>query len=140
MVDHVSRTKARDLIRKFADGQLTNREFDDQYPSSKDRAVLVIRHELWYSWDDLFEHRLEGAYELNAESRAYVDRCIQFLATDLEYTEPAMGGTLLYGIKNAWNGLFGKAAPPENKGDLNAPWWPFSSEEQYRQHTPTVAS
>ena len=140
MVDHVSRTKARDLIQKFADGQLTNREFDDQYPSSKDRAVLVIRHELWYSWDDLFEHRLEGAYELNAESRAYVNRCIQFLATDLEYTEPAMGGTLLSGIKNAWKGMFRKASTSESGTDVNNPWWPFSSEEEYRQHNSTLAS
>jgi hypothetical protein len=140
MVDQESRTKARELIGKFAEGAITNGEFDDQYPRSKDRAVQVVLERLWFFWDDLTSHRLEGAYQLNAESGELVNRCIQFLATDLEYTGPAIGGTLLSGIKNTWKGLFERAASHESEGDVNAPWWPFSSEEQYRRHIPTTAS
>lgn len=140
MVDRESRIRACELIGKFAEGLLTGDELDDQYPQSKDRAVQVVLERLWFFWDDSKSHRLEGAYQLDSESKELVNRCIQFLATELEYTGPAIGGTLLSGIKKSWKGLFEKAAPPESEGDVNVPWWPFSSEEQYREHIPEVTS
>jgi hypothetical protein len=140
MVDRESRTRACELIGKFADGALTNDEFDDQYPESKDRGVQVVLERLWFFWDDLKTHRLEGAYQLDAESKKLLNRCTQFLATDLEYAGPAIGGTLFSGIKKTWKGLFGEAALAESEGDVNAPWWPFTSEEQYRQYTATAVS
>jgi len=133
MIDQENRAKACELMGKFAEGLITNDEFDDQYPQSKDRAVQIVWERLWFFWDDLKSHRLEGAYQLDTESKELVNRCIQFLATELEYMGPAIGGTLLSGIKNKWNRLFGKAATPDSEGDLNDPWWPFSSEEQYRR-------
>lgn len=138
MVDTNSRATASELISKFAEGVLTNDEFDDQYPQSKDRAVQVVRDRLWFFWDDLKTHRLEGDYQLDAASKELLSRCIRFLGTNLEYTGPMIGGTLLSGITKTWRGLFSTADRSESDGDVNAPWWPFSSEEQYRQHSPAA--
>jgi hypothetical protein len=95
---------------------------------------------LWLSWDDRFTHRLEGEYQLTDQQKSLFNRCVAFLQTELEYTGPLSGSSVLKAAKGAWKRLAGKEQRVVVQGSLKSPWWPFSSEEQYRQHNPKVAS
>ena len=140
MVDMKNRRAAADLIREFAAEKLTNDEFDEQYPQSEDRAVQAIGNVLWLSWDDRFTHRLEGRYQLTDQQKAAYERCVAFLQTELEYTGPSTGTSVLNAVKGAWKRLVGEGERVLIEGSLKDPWWPFASEEQYRQHSSQVAS
>ena len=140
MVDTKNRIVAAELVREFAAGQLTNDDFDEQYPRSEDRAIQNIGNVLWLSWDDRFTHRLEGEYQLTDQQRALFERCIAFLQTELEYTGPSVGGSVLDAAKGAWKRLVGKEQRILIEGSLDAPWWPFATEEQYRQHGPKAVT
>jgi hypothetical protein len=140
MVDIKSRIAAAELVREFAAGQLTNDEFDEQYPHSEDRAIQTIGNVLWLSWDDRFTHRLEGRYQPTDQQKAVFERCMAFLRTELEYTGPSPGASVLDAVKGVWKRLVGEEQRALIEGSLKDPWWPFSSEEQYRQHSPKVAS
>lgn len=138
MVDAKSRAKAAKLIREFLDGQITNDEFDEQYPRSQDPALQNIWQCLWVFWSDLETHRLEREHALGSQQQALFERCIAFLHTDLEYIGPAVRVDFFAWLKRGWQetktALTGQPSnSPEN------PWWPFASEEQYRQHSPKVA-
>jgi hypothetical protein len=138
MVDTEKRRAAAELIREFAVGQLTNDEFDEQYPRSEDKAIQTIGNVLWLSWDDRFTHRLEGRYQLTDQQKAVFERCMAFLQTELEYTGPSAGTSVLDSVKGAWKRLVGEQQRVLTEGSLKDPWWPFASEEQYRQHGPSV--
>ena len=140
MVDMKSRRAAADLMQEFAAGKLTNDEFDERYPQSEDRAVQTIGNVLWLSWDDRFTHRLEGRYQLTDQQKAVYERCMAFLQTELEYTGPSAGASVLNAVKGAWKRLVGEGERVLIEGSLKDPWWPFASEEQYRQHSSQVAS
>lgn len=139
MVDMKSRGLAANLIREFAAGRLTNDEFDEQYPESEDRGVQTIGQVLWLSWDDRFTHRLEGEHQLTDQQKALFDRCIAFFQTELEYVGPSPGGSVLGVAKGAWKRLLGKEQPVVVQGSLESAWWPFATEDQYRQHGSKMA-
>ncbi len=63
-----------------------------------------------------------------------------FLQTELEYTGPSAGASVLNAVKGAWKRLVGEGERVLIEGSLKDPWWPFASEEQYRQHSSQVAS
>jgi hypothetical protein len=138
MVDMKSRMVAAELIEEFATGRITNDEFDEQYPRSDDRAVQTIGNSMWFFWDDRFTHRLEGKFELTDQQRDLFARFIAFLQTDLEYTGPVVGASVLDRLKSSWKRIVGKEELPSARGDASDPWWPFSSEEQYKRYVPNV--
>jgi len=133
MVDTKSRSIASKLIREFAAGHLTNDEFDDQYPRSDDRAVQTMGSYLWFFWDDRFTHRLEGEHALTEEQSALLRRMSDFLETDLEYRGPAVGASLVDRAKSGWRRITGQEPPIADDPAVDAPWWPFPSEEEYRR-------
>ncbi len=133
MVDMEQRRVAAELIRKFAAGQLTNDEFDEQYPHSEDKAIQTIGNVLWLSWDDRFTHRLEGRYQLTDQQKALFERCMAFLETELEYTGPLAGRSVLDSVKGAWKRLVGEQQRVLTEGSLKDPWWPFVSDKQHRK-------
>lgn len=140
MVDMKSRESAANLITEFAAGRITNDEFDEQYPESEDRGVQTIGRVLWLSWDDRFTHRLEGEYQLTDQQKALFDRCRAFLQTELEYIGPSPGGSVLGAAKGAWKRLVGNEQRVVVRGSLESPWWPFATEDQYRQYSSKMAS
>jgi hypothetical protein len=134
MLDVESRKIAVELVRKLAGGQLTNDEFDNQYPRSNDRAIITIWGFLWFCWDDRFTHKLEGEYRLTQEKIATVERCIAFLQTDLDYLGPSIGKGALDATVSMWRRFVGKENKIVIQGALDDPWWPFATEEQFRQY------
>ena len=135
IVDTKNRAKAASLIREFSDGQITNDEFDEQYPrSTHDPALQNIWQCLWAFWSDLETHRLEKEHALSAQQQALVERCIAFLNTDLEYLGPVVKVDFLAWLKRGWQGS--KAAFTRRSSDRpENQCWPFASEQQYRQHS-----
>jgi hypothetical protein len=135
MVDTKGRAEAARLIGEFLEGRMTNDEFDEQYPQgSRDPALQNIRLCLWAFWSDLETHRLEREHALGAEQQALFQRCIAFLGTNLEYVGPTVEVNFFAGLKRGW-GKIAAALGSSSKSDLQNPGWPFSSEEQFRQHS-----
>jgi hypothetical protein len=77
---------------------MTNDEFDclyyDKWADSPDRAVVEIGKFGWglYSSDLPLPYRPIGRYAVNNETRQVAERCLVFLATDLEYGWPEAPG------------------------------------------------
>ena len=89
MVDKEARTKMAELIRQLIAGKITNDEFEDSIPQTKDRAVFeVFFSGLWGIYTDLKECRLVGADAVPKESRPVIARYILFLKSDHEYEWP----------------------------------------------------
>ncbi|MFZ1085523.1 MAG: hypothetical protein WAN35_11195 [Terracidiphilus sp.] len=134
MLDMENRSVAAELIRQYLDCLLTNDEFDDRYPRSKDEAILTFKGILWFSWDDLYSHKLEGKHQLSDKNRAMFERCITFLQTDLEYTGPLAGRSWINMVKSAYRRLVSKEERRVIQGNFDDLWWPFATEDQYLQH------
>ena len=90
MIDRDSRQVLAGLLHQFVAGRLTNDEFADRLPSSKDHAVSEIKRESWYLYDDLHEHRLVGRWRINRSGRDEISRWILFLKSDLPYEWPTL--------------------------------------------------
>ena len=70
-------------------GRLTNFDFEEQFPQSgSDRVLAAIAEMVWFTYDDLKTHRLEGEYTLPDAGRKVLERCLLFLGTGLEYSGP----------------------------------------------------
>jgi hypothetical protein len=89
MVDCEARRRAAQLVRRFGDGEITNDEFEDDWPDSRDdRALRAVGTMLWGSYSDLYPHRLVGKHALAEEGRRLFRRCALFLESDREYEWP----------------------------------------------------
>jgi hypothetical protein len=84
---------------------------------------------LWFAYDDLREHRLEGKHALTDEARDVLERCILFLRSDLEYSGPGGFVSLTAPFKRVWKRIAGKTEQEE----ALSPVWPFESTEQLEQ-------
>jgi hypothetical protein len=136
MVDRKSRIKGAGLIREFLDCRITNDEFDERFPhDSYDPALKNIGQRLWFFWSDLETHRLDQEHQLSSDGKALFERCVAFLHTDLEYVGPTVRVDFLAWLKRGWRRATGFSRTRSSKNELESPWWPFSSEEQFRQHS-----
>lgn len=89
MIDREKRDKGAALLRQLSDAEITNDEFDDAFPRSReDWAIDAIFWMAWSHYDDLHNHRLVGKHALNEEGRELFRRCEIFLLSDLEYGYP----------------------------------------------------
>jgi hypothetical protein len=140
MLDMKNRAIAAELIRQYLDCQLTNDEFDDQYPRSEDEAVRTFWGILWFSWDDRYTHKLEGKHQLSDMNRAMIERCITFLQTDLEYTGPLAGRSWVNMVQSAYKRLVGNEERRVIQGCFDDPWWPFATEDQFLLHCHIAAA
>lgn len=128
MLDKENRLKAARLIQEFRQGSITNYEFADAFPRSNDKAIQAISSMLWFSYDDVREHRLTGKRSLTAEGEMLVDRCILFLNTNLEYTGKTNFIDFLAPVKKLYRWA------TRNREPLMSPHWPFDSEAQLTDH------
>jgi len=82
------------LARRLAIGRITNEEFEDRRPTSKDVALFeVYFYGLWPLYDDFAEHKLLGRWALTQEGRAWVARIVLFLRSGFPYRYPRVTGT-----------------------------------------------
>jgi hypothetical protein len=71
MVDKTKRLQAAELIRKFMTCKVTNFQFRDGFPRSKeDPALHAINTMLWFAY--VREHRLEGKHRLGLKPRTFL--------------------------------------------------------------------
>lgn len=95
MVDRAARNQYAELLRHFASGRMTNREFEDRTEElafeSEDPALRNIWTAAWGLYDDMCEHRLTGRHRLTGVTRREVARGILFLYSDEEYGWPDEG-------------------------------------------------
>jgi hypothetical protein len=139
-INRQKRNAARALIDRFLKGEIDSGEFDAAFPHDPADAALVgIHNRLWFFWDDRYPHRLTGKHTLHNEARAAFDRCMSFLASDLEYTWPKFirAGPRLVFLRAL---EFRKKAEEverreqeslKNFGELDV--WPLASEEDYKR-------
>jgi hypothetical protein len=138
MFNREKRAIARDLVKKFDAGEISNDDFDDDFPRDRNDAALgAIYERLWFLWYDHRTHWLTGAHSLREEDQALFERCVAFLGSDLEYEwSPFIQASLSLILLRAFR-FHGKAKEIEERklkeleqvGDLGA--WPFLRHEDY---------
>lgn len=133
--ERLRRDAAIPLIRAFVAKKLTNDEFEQRYdailderPVRKwdDRVLWAVKTAVWFLYDDLTTHRLEGAHALSKEQKGSVARCILFLQSDLPYEWTTYSfislRSLLLNILTL--GLWGRLGPKWGE-DIDWEIWPF---------------
>lgn len=125
-VDRQSRVQYAEVLRHFAAGRLTNREYEsatDGLLESRDSSLWAIWKAVWVCYDDIFTHRLTGKRALTKDQKHVIARAIVFLHSDLTYEWPRVPlrrmllGLLTLGV---WPRLF---PAPLSGGDDAV--WPF---------------
>src|SRR3546814_13189213 len=90
-VDQQARKKLAESTRWLVGARITNYQFDDAVPKSKDPAIREIYGQfLWLLYCDLREHRLSGPDKLSPQQRETTARCILFLKSSLAYPWPVL--------------------------------------------------
>lgn len=144
MIDGKSRKKAAEVARRFFAGQISNFEFENQYPASKDRAIWAIGSTFWCFYDDLREHKLKGKWAINETTKKLMGRCIVFLHSSEEYKWPEISHP---GARPVEYGKISKLLNRHKRQDRflasgDIQFWPFINEQSYlhaMQH-PTLLS
>ena len=133
MVDSSARKIAAEAARHFASGQITNFEFENKIPSSKDPAIWAIEDTLWCFYDDFKEHKINDHWEVPAEDKNMMARWVLFLYSNEKYQWPNISTPGIRPIKYGFIGkLFNKHKKQEafmNAGNYSV--WPFISNETY---------
>jgi len=129
MVDRDARNEATRVIREFADGEVSNEQYEKQYPKSdSDPALSEIFLQIWFLYSDMTEHKLAGKYALGAEQSAFVERCILFLTSDLEFEWPPQ---MLHLRRTFLRYL--ALEKTETTASGNETVWPFFHDYQYEE-------
>jgi hypothetical protein len=84
---------------------------------------FIIFGDLWYSYDDIRDHRLMGADALGRDWVRRYDRCLLFLASDREYSSPPIVERFL-SLISRW------LRPPRRPTD---DVWPFRDWTDYEE-------
>jgi hypothetical protein len=135
MIDRTQRDAARRVLRSFIDGEITNDDFEAQFPrSAEDSAIPAIKANVWMLYSDLRQHKLTGKHAPNAENRAILERCALFLETGLEFEWPVPKISLSNMFANLWmraktrlGGSPASQTPSEGDEDV----WPFFRRKDY---------
>jgi hypothetical protein len=134
-IDSVARRRLAELARHLASGQITNFEFDDAIPSSKDRSVYTVYFNgLWPLYDDLRLHRMKGKWALTPEGRAWVARIILFLRSNQPYRYPVptrLQAILAFPLTLATLGLSARLWRRYAWRHADTSVWPFYSKEEF---------
>jgi len=141
MVERCKRDKAATVIRDLIDGKITNEEFMRQFPrSGDDPALPAILTAAWMQFSDRRIHRLTGRDTPTPDSRAVLERCWLFLATELEFQWPPRKSRVGKGLLQ----LIGFGGPflasdqvYRSHGDFEV--WPFLKTSDYEAHKRNLA-
>ncbi len=140
MIDRTQRDAARRLLRSFIDGEITNDDFEAQFPrSAEDSAIPAIKANVWMLYSDLRQHKLTGKHAPNAENRAILERCVLFLESDLEFKWPVPKISLTNILTNLWSRVrLEKPARQPSEGDEDV--WPFFRRQDYDTYSASPAN
>ena len=133
MIDAEARKKAAEIARRFVAGHVSNFEFENEFPSSKDPAMWAIEDTQWCFYDDFEEHCLKGKWRVPEEKKSVMLRWVMFLYSKEEYEWPKISYP---GVRPIEYGLFGKLFNRHKKqhefltsGEVD--FWPFINKESY---------
>jgi hypothetical protein len=124
---------ASHLLEQFFKGEITNDEYENEYPArSGDAGLDVIFDRTWLYYSDLETHFLRQE-EMTLQERQLFERCIAFLRTDFEYEGPLLSRGLPFykRLIRLAVGLFSGQRKPD--GQFLSLCWPFATADQYRQ-------
>jgi len=127
MIDRSARNKLAELLRSLAAGLISNDEFEDTIPESKDKAINeVFFNGGWMLYSDMKEYKLQGKDALEAVVKNEVARWVLFLKSNYEYSWPSV--PFLQRVLHAVTfGLLGTSWA--SSGDINV--WPFLKAEHF---------
>ena len=134
MVDRQSRDRAAVLLRRFAASRITNDDFANSYPTSRnDLALRVVYDRSWFLYSDLCPEYLHASRDLRRE----LARWVLFLRSDSEYTWPRFRflvpqlPAILNWLSRGW--LQAQLNRPFERfsacGDFTV--WPFRTQAEY---------
>lgn len=90
MVNRNKRNAAAAAIQEVLEGGLPGDRFLDEFPRDRsDPALGAIYERLWFFFDDLKTRSLSRDREDYDQVRRLLERCREFLRTDLEYDWPS---------------------------------------------------
>jgi hypothetical protein len=136
VVDSAARKEYAALLRRFAAGVITNREFERRMPDWREITLREIDWAVWPLYDDLHEHKLVGDYHVTPSGRECIARMILFLRSDLPYRWPRETGlaqlpALLLSVLTL--GRFGKWWFRYRAPDGDQSVWPFYTSAEYEE-------
>lgn len=138
MVDRHARDIAAEAIRDFMEGSISNKEYERRFPSTissgDDPALQAVFSHVWLCYDDLSEHTLTGDHELTGERRAFLERSLLFLRSDLEFRWPPPTFGLRYGILRLLGfGRMLKRREEEEMSVGDVEVYPFLTKAEYEE-------
>jgi len=133
MVNRHARDIAAEALREFMEGSISNEEYQRRYPKSKDDPALwEIYVQVWFFYSDLKTHTLTGKHALNDERRAFLERCILFLKSDVEFQWPRQKFRPWHGILRLLGlGRTIKRREQEEMSIGDKEVWPFLRKAEY---------
>ena len=124
MIDLKARSIASSLLEKIILEKLTNWQLEDSWPNSPDDPALnCILRWIWTYYDDDKEVILST--KMTDKDLVVLERCRQFLKTDIEFPLRQLSEEQKLKIRNEW-GIEWRAdctGPEDDK-------WPFPSDEE----------
>ena len=88
-VDSELRLEASKLLQSWIEGDVSNFELEDRWPTKKtDGALAAVAEHLWLLYDDFPKSYLNWS-GLTQVQQALVRRCIEFLESDYTYKWPS---------------------------------------------------
>jgi hypothetical protein len=134
VIDVQARRVAAEAARRFVAGQISNIEFENRTPSSKDPAIWAIEDTLWCFYDDFEEHALRDKWEVPEETRKLMNRWVAFLYSQEEYLWPKISYPGVRPLEiGFWGRLFNRHIQQQefmSVGDFN--YWPFINKESFQ--------
>lgn len=88
MIDRRARDQAANAVAAFWSGEITNRQLEERWPDSRDRAVIAVESFIWLLYDDFKRHRVCDADRGDANISIRIHACLDFLRSSQEYAWP----------------------------------------------------
>lgn len=140
MIDRMARDTFITLILDLINGKISNDEFEDALPETRDKAISEIAENgMWFLYSDLHEHKLIAKHKVSTIDKQTVFRWILFLKADLEYKWPNVSIGLSFLNKLSF-GLIGQSQKQAWKDTGDIDYWPFINENQYNKTKTNIDS
>jgi hypothetical protein len=141
MIDRAARDQLSRNLRLLVSGRISNDQFEDGIPRTKDAAVAACADMAWLLYGDMKEHRLVGRNSIGPSERREVLRWILFLDSEFEYRWPRIRSPGLQPLRRVrpaltrwlhWPSAISAKHATDflASGDHNA--WPFISRSEYK--------
>jgi len=135
-IDCNARNKAVSLLARILEGEITNYEFEDEWPYGKDPVLYAINTQLMFEYEERPEKLISGGY-FSQDILEMIKRCILFLRSGLEYEWPKH--TLMWFEIPVLDKLIGRdkkyqrlAEEFKAHGDFDV--WPFLRQSDYERN------